>query len=106
MMQEITGEAPVMWGTSIIGFGTCPLTYANGKTSDWPIVGLSPRKQSLVLDIMPGFSAYEDLLATLGKHKVGKSCLSVKRLSDVDLAALRELIAQSVAAMKDKYGLS
>ncbi len=55
---------------------------------------------------MPGFSAYEDLLATLGKHKVGKSCLSVKRLSDVDLAALRELIAQSVAAMKDKYGLS
>ncbi len=44
MMQEITGEAPVMWGTSIIGFGTCPLTYANGKTSDWPIVGLSPRK--------------------------------------------------------------
>lgn len=103
MMEEITGETPVMWGTSIVGFGAYPMQYANGKTQDWPIVGIAPRKASLVLYILPGFTAYDDLMERLGKHKTGRSCLYIKRLSDVDTSVLKELITQSVDHMRKKY---
>lgn len=101
-MQEATGAKPVMWGTSIVGFGTYRYVYASGREGDWPVTAFSPRKNDLVLYIMPGFERYADLLASLGRHKVGKSCLYLKRLSDVNLDALREIIGKSVAAMAQK----
>jgi hypothetical protein len=97
MMQEITGEEPAMWGASIVGFGTYTYKYASGQIGEWPLVGFSPRKQSLTLYIMDGFDNYDSLLANLGKYKTGKSCLYIKRLSDVNEETLRELVAQSAA---------
>jgi hypothetical protein len=100
LMREITGEKPVMWGAAIVGYGTYTAHYANGKTVDWMIVGFSPRKSALTLYIMPGFDRYEELMARLGKHTTGKSCLYLKKLADVDIDVLRELITESVAMMR------
>lgn len=99
LMQEATGARPVLWGANIVGFGTYRYKYASGREGDWPVIAFSPRKNDLTLYIMPGFGDNADLLARLGKHKTGRSCLYLKRLSDVDLAVLREIIAGSVAAM-------
>ena len=98
LMQEITGEPPVMWGPSIIGFGQYDFRSPAGRTGIWMRVGVSPRKANLSLYITTGFEAYGDLLAKLGKHKIGVGCLYIKRLSDVDEAVLRELIASSVSS--------
>jgi hypothetical protein len=99
LMTEATGEPPVLWGPSIVGFGSY-----RGPTGDWPLVGFSPRKANLVLYIMPGFAEREDLLARLGKHKTGSSCLYLNRLVDADPTVLRELIDRSVASVRMKYG--
>ena len=99
LMQEATGAKPVLWGTSIVGFGTYRYKYESGREGEWPVTGFSPRKNDLTLYIMPGFDRYADLLARLGKHRTGKSCLYLKKLADVDLAVLKEIIGKSVAAM-------
>ena len=93
MMAQITGEQPAMWGTSIIGFGAYHYRYASGREGDWPAVGFSPRKQALTIYVSGGFDGYDDLLTKLGPHSTGKSCLYLKRLSDVDEQTLRALIA-------------
>lgn len=103
MMQEITGEKPAMWGPSIVGFGTYTYTYATGRTGDWPLAAFSPRKQNLTLYIMAGFDGYPELMAKLGPHSTGKSCLYVKRLSDLHLPTLKKLISQSVKHIKKRY---
>ena len=95
LMKKVTGEKPVMWGESIVGFGSYTYTYASGRTGDWPTVGFSPRKQSLSIYIMSGFDGYEALLAKLGKHKTGKACLYINKLSDVNMEILEELIRRS-----------
>jgi hypothetical protein len=100
MMAEITGEPPVMWGPSIVGFGTYRYTYASGRTGDWPIVGFSPRKASLVLYVSRGFDGAGELLARLGRHEVSQACIYVKRLSDLDVDVLRELITRAVADVR------
>src|SRR4029079_7064092 len=100
LMQEITGEEPVLWGTSIVGFGSTPLRYASGRELDWPLVGFSPRKAATTVYLMDGCEERDDLLARLGPHSVGKSCLYLKRLSDVDLDVLRELVAESVRGVR------
>ena len=110
MMGEISGERPVMWGDSIVGYGLYRYTYASGRSGEWFRVGFSPRKQNLSLyltDGSPGYSddpAVKELFARLGKHKTGKGCLYIKRLSDVDEDVLRELIRYSVhhAAMGEE----
>ena len=99
MMREITGEPPKMWGASIVGFGSYHYKYASGREGDWMLTGFSPRKQNLTLYIMAGFAEHEALLAKLGKHKTGKSCLYVKTLDDVHLPTLRKLIEKSVKHM-------
>jgi len=106
LMRRVTGERPVMWGPSIIGFGTYTLRYASGKTADWPIAGFSPRKADLTLYIMPGFDRYADLLAKLGKHRTATTCLYLKRLSDVDLEVLEAIVRESVANVRKEYGLT
>lgn len=100
LMREITGEEAEMWGESIVGFGSCRYRYASGRQGDWFLTGFAPRKQALTLYIMPGFERYEALLAKLGKHKIGKSCLYISKLADVDRNVLKEIIAASVEQMR------
>jgi hypothetical protein len=97
MMRKATGAEPKMWGPSIVGFGDHHYKYESGREGDWFVAGFSPRKQNLTLYFMGGFDGYDALLKTLGKHKTGKSCLYVSKLSDVDLKILKELIDRSVA---------
>ena len=96
MMEDITGEEPVMWGPSIIGFGSYHYKYASGREGDWMKVGFSPRKQNMTLYIMDGFKNYEPLLEKLGKHKTGKSCLYINKIEDVDQEVLKQLVKESV----------
>ena len=103
IMRQITGEEPAMWGPSIVGFGAYHYTYASGREGDWPVVGFSPRKRNLTLYIMDGFDTYDALLAKLGKHKIGKSCLYINKLADVDMDVLKDLITQSIAHVKATY---
>lgn len=106
LMRDITGEEATMWGTSIVGFGSYHYVYESGREGDMPLAGFSPRSAKFSLYIMAGFSKYEDILARLGKHKIGKSCLYINKLADVDMDVLRELISQSVAHVREKYPVS
>lgn len=103
MMEEATGEKGVMWGGSIIGFGTYHYVYASGKRGDWPLVGFSPRKAKFSIYIMAGFEKRQDLMKKLGKYKTGKSCLYVNKLDQIDLDVLRDLVNSSVRIMREKY---
>ena len=94
MMQEITGAKPRMWGASIVGFGTYHYRYASGREGDWFVTGFSPRKQALTVYLMCDVSTQQPLLDKLGKYKIGKSCLYIKKLADIDEAVLRQLIAR------------
>lgn len=97
LLQEITDESPRMWGDSIVGFGDYRYVYASGREGDWFVTGFSPRKQNLTLYVMGGFEPHAELLARLGKHKLGKGCLYINKLQDVDQAVLRDLMTTTVA---------
>lgn len=101
IMKTITNEEPKMWGPSIIGFGKMEYKNTSG-THDWMMTGFSPRKQNLTIYIMNGFTMYEELLAKLGKHKLGKSCLYISRLEDINIDVLKELITNSIEYIKSK----
>ena len=102
MMRSISGAEPEMWGPAIIGFGSRPLKYASGREIEWMDVAFSPRKANLTLYLTEGFEGYDELLTRLGKHKVSKACLYIRRLSDVDEKVLRELIAASIDDIRSK----
>ena len=93
LMRAVTGEPPKMWGSSIVGFGSYHYRCASGREGDSLVVGFSPRKQNLVVYIMPGFSDYGSLLGKLGKFRTGKSCLYVNKLDDIDLGLLENSCA-------------
>ncbi|MCP9237478.1 DUF1801 domain-containing protein [Lewinella sp. JB7] len=101
LMQEVSGHPPVMWGDSIVGFGTYRYKYATGREGDWMEVGFSPRKQDLTLYLMAGVRREQALLDRLGKHRTGRSCLYIKRLEDVDQEVLRALVESTVSAVRD-----
>lgn len=103
IMKELSGEKPKMWGSSIVGYGQYHYVYDSGREGDFMRTGFSPRKQNLTLYIMGGFANYDRLLEKLGPHKTGKSCLYVKRLSDVNEKVLRQLISKSLSYMAKKY---
>ena len=103
IMKAVSGYGPRMWGSSIVGYGTYHYKYASGREGDFMRVGFSPRKQNLVLYIMSGFGEYDALMKKLGKHKIGKSCLYVNRLADLDLDVLQKLIKASLKYMDKKY---
>jgi len=103
MMRKGTGKRAMMWGTSIVGFGVYQYTNSAGKEFEWPITGFSPRKQALTIYIMAGFSHFDILMKKLGKYKTGKSCLYIKRLSDIDEKVLQKLIDGSVKRMRKAY---
>jgi hypothetical protein len=98
LFRTVTGAPPKMWGTAIVGFGDYHYAYASGREGDWFVTGFSPRKQNLTLYCMGGYEPHGAVLARLGKHKLGKGCLYINRLQDVDLDVLRELITTTVAA--------
>lgn len=100
MMKQVTGLEAKMWGDSIVGFGTYHYKSNSGREGDWFLTGFSPRKQNLTLYIIAGFDHYGELLEKLGKHTTGKGCLYLKRLADVDLTTLEELVKQSVEHLK------
>jgi hypothetical protein len=101
LMEEITGEKPKMWGPSIVGFGTYHYKYDSGREGDWLVTGFSPRKKDLTLYIMMGFEKHGELMKKLGKYSTGKSCLYVKRLSDIHVPTLKKLIKASVKQLHD-----
>ena len=88
LMQQVTKEKPKMWGSSIVGFGQYHYKYASGHEGNAALTGFSPRKQALTLYIMGGFDTYNDLMSKLGTYKIGKACLYVKRLADIDQKVL------------------
>ncbi|HOY29990.1 MAG TPA: DUF1801 domain-containing protein [Flavobacteriales bacterium] len=99
LMKKATGEEPKLWGPSIVGYGRYAYKYDSGREGEWMITGFSPRKANLTLYIMMGFEEEAALMQKLGKHTTGKSCLYIKKLSDVDLKVLETLIAKGVKAM-------
>lgn len=95
LMKQVTKSELKMWGSSMVGFGSYHYKYESGREGDWFLAGFSPRKQNLTLYVMAGFENYAELLKKLGKHKTGKSCLYVKRLEDIDMKVLKELLTKS-----------
>ena len=102
LMQEVTGEPAKLWGTSIVGFGSYHYKYASGHEGDSCLTGFSPRKNELSLYLNCALERHKDLMARLGKHKMGKGCLYIKKLADVDLGVLRELVHRSVEEKKER----
>lgn len=103
MMKRVTGCEPRMWGPSIIGFGRYHYRYDSGREGDSMITGFSPRKANLVIYVMPGYEDRTEQLDALGKHRLGKSCLYVNKLADVDLSVLERIVADGVAEMRSAY---
>lgn len=103
LFQEVTGFQPRMWGPSIIGYGRYHYRYATGREGDFLATGFSPRKAAHSIYIMPGYGDFGDLLARLGKHKTGKSCLYVNKLADIDLSVLAELIAAGLRDLQTHW---
>ena len=99
LMQAATGEPARLWGPSIVGFGLYRYRYESGREGEWMLTGFSPRKSDLTLYLMAGVERHADLLARLGPHKTGRSCLYLKRLANVDMGVLETLVQEAVAAM-------
>ncbi|HKZ01234.1 MAG TPA: DUF1801 domain-containing protein [Pyrinomonadaceae bacterium] len=100
-MKQVTRSNPKMWGPSIIGFGSRRLKYASGRELDWMLIGFSPRKANITLYLPGGVEQQAALLKRLGKYSTGKGCLYIKKLKDVDLKVLKELVRQSVQTVKE-----
>jgi hypothetical protein len=103
LMAELSGEPPVMWGPTMVGFGRYRYKYDSGREGEAFRVGFSPRKAELVLYVLTGEPEQAAKLAGLGKHRTGKSCLYVKRLAGVDMPVLRAVIADTIAHMDARY---
>lgn len=104
LMEEVSGYKPRMWGPSIIGFGKYHYKYASGHEGDAPLLGFSPRKAAISLYVFTGLKEHEHLLNELGKFKMGKACLYVNRLSDINRDKLVSLMKVSMAWVQSKYG--
>jgi Domain of unknown function (DU1801) len=103
MLKRLTGEEPVLWGSSIIGFGSYDYTYDSGHSGSSMRIGFSPRKAAMTVYLVPGFDNRSDLLQKLGPHSIGKSCLYIKDLAKVDAQVLEELISASINEMNERY---
>jgi uncharacterized protein DUF1801 len=103
MMERLSGERPYMYGPSIVGFGTYHYRYDSGREGDAPRIAFSPRGKEQVLYLSDDYTRHQALMDRLGKHKIGKSCLYIKRLSDVDQEVLEQLTAEALDHMREKY---
>lgn len=105
MMTKVSGRTPKMWGPGIVGFGTYHYKYESGREGDSPLTGFSSRKGPISIYLVAGFPGQEKLLSKLGKHKMGKVCLSIRKISDADYHVLEQLVEGSVAEARRRYGL-
>ncbi|MCU0427190.1 MAG: DUF1801 domain-containing protein [Candidatus Kapabacteria bacterium] len=103
LMSSVSGEEAVMWGASIVGFGKYRYKYASGREGEHCPIGFSPRKNDLVIYMISGYEDSTEELAQLGKHKLGKSCLYIKRLSDIDVNVLEKMLRESLKRTKERY---
>lgn len=103
LFRRVTGWNPVMWGSSMVGYGSYHYRYASGREGDFLATGFAPRKANLSIHIMPGYQDYSAILDRLGKHKIGKSCLYLNKLADVDESVLEELIRTGLDDLGEKY---
>ena len=103
LFRKVTGWQPRMWGPSMVGYGEYHYTYASGREGDFLATGFSPRKAKHSIYIMPGYGDYGPILERLGKHSIGKSCLYVNKLADIDLDVLAELIEFGLKDLAEKY---
>ena len=103
MFQDITGWKPRMWGPSMVGYGSYHYIYDSGRSGDFLATGFSPRKANMSIYIMPGYADFSDILARLGKHKIGKSCLYVNKLADIDLNVLQDLVRAGLEDLSSKW---
>ena len=106
LFSELAGRPPILWGETIIGFGSYRYRQRSGQEGEWPLTGFSPRKQNLVIYLMLGCSRYQSFLERLGKHKTGVSCLYLNKLADIDREILRQLLEKSIADMRQSYPCS
>jgi hypothetical protein len=104
LMSKVSKEKPRMWGSSIVGFGSYHYKYASGREGDSCLVGFASRKGDISVYLMGDFPGKAELLAQLGRHKSGKGCLYIRALSDVNLEVLAQLVAGSIASVKERYG--
>ncbi len=103
LIEQETGLPAKMWGPAIVGFGSYHYKYESGREGDAPLVGFSPRANAITFYIATGFAERDDLLGQLGKHTIGKGCVYVKKLSDIDVVVLKKLVRLSVKYMQEKY---
>lgn len=104
LMSKLTGQPPRMWGSSIVGFDSYHYRYESGREGDMCVSGFSSRKGDISVYLPASGAEQEQLLGRLGKHKMGKACLYIRRLSDVDASVLQKIVAGSVAAVRRRYG--
>lgn len=104
LMRDVSGHEPVMWGPSIIGFGSYHYKYESGHEGDAPLIGFSPRKAAISLYVFTGLEEHEKFLEDLGKFKRGKACIYVKKMADVDEESLKRLIRETIDFLQTKYG--
>ena len=103
LLKKATRQPPKMWGPSIVGFGSYRYTYQSGHSGDAPFAAFAIRGRDLVVYLLPDLDEQESLLARLGPHKMGKSCLHITRLADIDKSVLRKLVSGSIAEAKRRY---
>lgn len=106
LFREVTGWQPVLWGTSILGYGRYDYTYASGHSGQSLATGFAPRKANMVVYIMPGYADFQEILSRLGPHRLGKSCLYLGALSRIDLDVLSELIRAGLADLGSRWDIS
>lgn len=106
LFRDATGFAPRLWGDSILGYGCYHYRYASGREGDFLATGFSPRARAFSIYILPGYADFGSILARLGKHRTGKSCLYVNRLSDIDLAVLAELIRAGLDDLATRWPIT
>lgn len=104
LLKKRTRKQPVMWGPSIVGYGMYRYTYESGRTGEMPVVGFAIRGRELVVYLLAESDSQKALLAALGPHRMGKSCLYIKRLADIDITVLEQLVAASIADVQQRYG--
>ena len=103
LMETATKAKARMWGAGIVGCGTYQRAYANGRSEEWMLVAVAPRKDRITLYIAPGFEEHDALLANLGRHQAGKGCIHIKRLADIDVPTLKAIVAASIKHLRTLY---
>lgn len=104
LMEKISGHQPKMWGPSIIGFGRYHYKYKSGHEGDAPLLGFSPRKSAISLYVFTGLDKHKDQLKDLGKFKMGKACIYIKKLSDIDQEELKKVMRHTIEFLHSTYG--